>query len=88
MQAGVQAKSMIPSYPSVTFPNHYTVATGMYPSHHGLVYNRFYDRNKKASYSMSNRRTVEDGSWYGGVPLWVLAEQQGMVTRFILFRRY
>ncbi len=77
---GVQAKSMIPSYPSVTFPNHYTVATGMYPSHHGLVYNQFYDRNRKASYTMSDRKAVEDGSWYGGIPLWVLAEQQGMVS--------
>ncbi|MEO7313214.1 MAG: ectonucleotide pyrophosphatase/phosphodiesterase [Chitinophagaceae bacterium] len=77
---GVQAKSMIPSFPSVTFPNHYTIATGMYPAHHGLVYNQFYDRNKKASYSVSKRETVEDGSWYGGVPLWVLAEQQQLLT--------
>ena len=77
---GIQAKSMIPSYPSVTFPNHYTVATGMYPSHHGLVYNQFYDRNRKASYAMSDRKAVEDGSWYGGIPIWVLAEQQGMVS--------
>jgi predicted AlkP superfamily pyrophosphatase or phosphodiesterase len=82
---GVQAKSMIPSYPSVTFPNHYTVATGMYPSHHGLVYNRFYDRNKKESYSMSNRKAVEDGSWYGGIPLWVLAEQQSMLSASYYF---
>jgi predicted AlkP superfamily pyrophosphatase or phosphodiesterase len=71
---------MIPSFPSVTFPNHYTIATGMYPAHHGLVYNQFYDRNRKASYSMYDRETVEDGTWYGGVPLWVLAEQQRMVS--------
>lgn len=77
---GVQAKSMIPSFPSVTFPNHYSIATGLYPSHHGLVYNHFYDRNKKASYAMSNRKAVEDGNWYGGTPLWVLAEQQGMLS--------
>jgi len=77
---GIQAKSMIPSYPSVTFPNHYTIATGMYPSHHGLVYNQFYDRNRKSSYAMSDRKAVEDGTWYGGIPVWVLAEQQGMVS--------
>jgi len=82
---GVQAKSMIPSYPSVTFPNHYTIATGLYPSHHGLVYNHFYDRSKNDSYSMSNRKTVEDPSWYGGTPLWVLAEQQGMVSATNMF---
>ena len=77
---GVEAKSMKPSYPSVTFPNHYTVATGLYPSHHGLVYNQFYDRQRKETYNMSDRKAVEDGSWYGGTPIWVLAEQKGMVT--------
>src|SRR5688572_7411101 len=42
---GVAAKSMIPAYPSLTFPNHYTIVTGLYPSHHGLVDNNFYDKN-------------------------------------------
>jgi predicted AlkP superfamily pyrophosphatase or phosphodiesterase len=79
-RSGVRAKSMIPSFPSVTFPNHYSIATGLYPSHHGLVYNQFYDRNRKDSYNMANRKAVEDGSWYGGTPLWVLAEQQGMIS--------
>ncbi|MBS1920545.1 MAG: alkaline phosphatase family protein [Bacteroidetes bacterium] len=77
---GVRAESMIPSYPSLTFPNHYTLVTGLYPSHHGLVNNYFYDRNRKAFYSMKNEKTVTDGSWYGGTPLWVLAEQQQMLT--------
>ncbi len=79
-RSGAKAKSMIPSYPSVTFPNHYTIATGLYPSHHGLVYNQFYDRVSNQSYSMSNRKAVEDPKWYGGTPLWVLAEQQGMLS--------
>ncbi len=77
---GVRAKSMIPCYPSVTYTNHYSIATGLYAAHHGLVYNRFYDRNRKESYAIDDRSTVEDGTWYGGNPLWVLAEQQGMVT--------
>ncbi|MCZ2459974.1 MAG: ectonucleotide pyrophosphatase/phosphodiesterase [Chitinophagales bacterium] len=78
--SGVRAESMIPSYPSMTFPNHYTLATGLYPSHHGLVNNLFYDRNLKAFYSMRDSKAVADGSWYGGIPLWVLAEQQHMLT--------
>lgn len=82
---GVQAKSMIPSFPSVTFPNHYTIATGLYPSHHGLVYNQFYDRNRKATFTMQDRKMVEDGTWYGGIPLWVLAEQQGMLSASYYF---
>lgn len=77
---GIRAASMIPSYPSLTFPNHYSLVTGLYPSHHGLVNNYFYDRDRKAFYSMRDPKTIRDGSWYGGVPLWVLAEQQQMLT--------
>ena len=69
---------MIPSFPSLTFPNHYTIATGLYPEHHGIVANSFYDPDRKESYSYTDDKTVTDGSWYGGTPLWVLAEQQGM----------
>jgi Uncharacterized proteins of the AP superfamily len=78
--SGVAAKNMIPSYPSLTFPNHYTIATGLYPSHHGLVDNTFYDPAKKQLYRINNRQAVEDSSWYGGTPLWVLAEQQQMLS--------
>ena len=77
---GVQASSMLPSFPSKTFPNHYSLATGLYPAHHGLVSNRFYDPQRKEYYSPGDRQQVEDGSWYGGIPLWVLAEQQQMLS--------
>ena len=77
---GVSAKSMIPGFPSFTFPNHYSIVTGLYPAHHGLVNNSFYDPGKKKIFSMRNNETVKDGTWYGGVPLWVLAEQQQMLT--------
>ena len=77
---GVKADALIPSFPSVTFPNHYTIATGLYPSHTGLVANSFFDRARNESYSMSQKDKVKDGSWYGATPLWVLAEQQKMVS--------
>jgi predicted AlkP superfamily pyrophosphatase or phosphodiesterase len=77
---GVKASSMIPSFPSVTFPNHYAMATGLYPAHHGIVQNIFYDRDRKRYYSSSNKVTYTDGSWYGGTPLWVLAGQQHMLS--------
>lgn len=76
---GVQARYMKPSYPSVTFPNHYTLVTGLYPAHHGLVDNSFLDAGK-GWYSMGNKKNVSDGSWYGGTPLWVLAEQQHLLS--------
>ena len=77
---GVAAQKMTPSYPSVTFPNHYSLATGLYPSHHGLVDNTFYDPKKGRGYRISDRKAVSDSSWYGGTPIWVLAEQQHMLS--------
>jgi len=80
-KAGVWApEGMLPSYPSLTFPNHFTIVTGLYPEHHGLVANSFYDETRQARYSISDSKAVSDGSWYTGVPLWSLAESQGMRT--------
>lgn len=69
---------MIPSYPSVTFPNHFSLVTGLYPEHHGIIANSFYDPARKETFSLSNPKTTGDGTWYSGTPLWVLAQQQGM----------
>lgn len=67
---------MIPAYPSLTFPNHYTLVTGLLPEHSGMVANDYLDPARQQEYSMS--KTAADGTWYRGVPLWSLAEQQGM----------
>ena len=77
---GIRAKFMTPSYPSVTFPNHYSIVTGLYPSHHGLVDNSYIDVPTGAFYNMGNKKMVAEGKWYGGTPLWVLAEKQQMIT--------
>lgn len=77
--AGVRAKSMIPAFPSLTFPNHYTIATGLYPAHHGLVDNTFFDPQLQRKYTISSKE-VTDSVWYGGEPLWVLAEKQKMLS--------
>jgi predicted AlkP superfamily pyrophosphatase or phosphodiesterase len=71
-------EGMIPAYPSLTFPNHYTLVTGLYPEHHGIVGNSFYDPARKERYSYTDAKTNTDGSWYGGTPLWSLAEKEGM----------
>ncbi|AYZ13840.1 ectonucleotide pyrophosphatase/phosphodiesterase [Chryseobacterium arthrosphaerae] len=83
--SGIKAKAMIPSYPSITFPNHWSLITGLYPSHHGLIDNFFYDYKRKESYALSNKKNAEDGSWYGGTPLWGLAEKQGLVTASLMW---
>lgn len=82
---GVQAKAMIPSYPSITFPNHWSLITGLYPAHHGLIDNFFYDYKRKEFYAMSDKKNAEDGSWYGGVPIWGLAEKQGMISATMMW---
>lgn len=69
---------MLPSYPSLTFPNHISLVTGLYPEHHGIVANSFFDSSRNETYVYTQSKTNGDGSWYGGTPLWVLAEQQGM----------
>lgn len=77
---GVWSKrGMYPSYPSITFPNHYTIATGLYPAHHGLVDNVFYDPNREEMYIIGSE-TIKDGSWSKGLPIWGLAENQGMLS--------
>lgn len=79
-RAGIRADSLIPTQPTKTFPNHYSIATGLYPGEHGLVANTFYDPARDAWYSPANRAAVEDGSWYRGEPIWVSAQRQGLRT--------
>ena len=77
---GVRAERLIPSFPTKTFPNHYTLATGLYPGHHGLVNNTFYAPDLDLMYRMGDRSAVENGDFYRGEPMWVTASKQGLVT--------
>lgn len=80
MQEGTRARAMVPVFPSLTFPNHYSLVTGLLPAHHGIVGNSFYDPERKEAYSFRGATTVGDGSWYRGEPIWVTAETQGLVA--------
>ena len=73
---GIRAKSLIPSFPVLTFPNHYTIVTGLYPEHHGIVSNVMRDANMPERFTMS-AETAKDTRWWGGEPLWVTAIRQG-----------
>jgi alkaline phosphatase D len=77
---GTAAKGLIPCNPSKTFPNHYTIITGLYPGHHGLVDNTFLDKKLGLKYEISNRDAVENPAFYNGLPLWQLAQQNGLKT--------
>lgn len=78
MDNGVRSVGMIPTFPSKTFPNHYTIVTGMRSETHGVVGNRFWDPARNEAYSMGDTLDVWDGTWYRGEPIWVTAEKQGM----------
>lgn len=82
---GVTADALVPIFPTLTFPNHYSIATGLYPVNHGLVGNRFPSGDRQRFFSLSDRTSVEDGFWYGGEPVWVAAEKAGMVSAAYFF---
>lgn len=79
-EAGVKANSLIPCFPSKTFPNHYSMATGLYPDNHGIVNNSFYAPEFKESFSLGNMGAKYDPKFYGGEPIWNTAERQGVKT--------
>lgn len=78
--SGVRAKGLRPVFPVKTFPNHYSMATGMYPANHTLVGNWIVDPRTDQLYRITDRNAVEDPRWYAGEPIWVTAETQGMVS--------
>ena len=79
---GVRARAMRPSFPSITFPNHYTLVTGLRPDHHGIVSNIMEDAAiPGVRFTMSNRDAVRDRRWWDqGEPIWVTAENAGLRT--------
>lgn len=79
---GVRAESMRPSFPSITFPNHYTLVTGLRPDHHGIVANTMDDKNiAGVRFKMSNKDAVLDRRWWDGAePVWVTAEKNQVKT--------
>lgn len=80
---GVRAERLRPSFPTLTFPNHYTLVTGLLPGHHGIIANQFIDPDSQVVFSYGSPRPAVDSFW-GGEPIWVTAERQG-VTSACLF---
>ncbi|WP_063670149.1 ectonucleotide pyrophosphatase/phosphodiesterase [Dyella thiooxydans] len=77
---GVRARSMQPSFPSLTFPNHYTLVTGLRPDHHGIVHNTM-DDPQLGHFDLGDRKAVSDGRWWDeATPLWITADRHGLKT--------
>ncbi|KAK9466898.1 alkaline-phosphatase-like protein [Lipomyces arxii] len=78
--AEYSAPFMYPSFPSVTFPNHYTLATGLYPSAHGIVGNTFFDPVTGEEFDYHNDTSSLQPKWWGGEPVWATATKNGLRT--------
>jgi predicted AlkP superfamily pyrophosphatase or phosphodiesterase len=74
---GVRSQGLIPSFPSVTFPNHYTLVTGLYPDHHGIVSNAMFDRAIGPDKFTMSSGTAKDPKWWGGEPVWQTVIRNG-----------
>ncbi len=83
--AGALADGLRSVFPSLTFPAHYSIATGLYPEQHGIVGNRFYDPMRDQQFNYRDRDDTQEGSWWGGEPVWLTAETQGMVAAAMFF---
>lgn len=77
------AATMVPSYPSSTFPNHFTLATGLVPDHHGIVNSQFWAPEKGELFSMGDSATRYNPYYFGGEPIWVTAKKQGVKSASI-----
>ncbi len=84
-RSGVRADYLQPVFPSKTFPNHYSLVTGLRPESHGLVNNNMYDPEYDVVFTMGKREEVENPRWWGGEPIWVTAEQQGVTAATFFF---
>jgi predicted AlkP superfamily pyrophosphatase or phosphodiesterase len=76
-KSGVRAEWMQPAFPTKTFPNHYTIVTGLYPEHHGIVGNEFWDPENGKQFKY-NQPVALETQWWGGEPIWITAEKQGV----------
>ena len=75
---GVRADAMKSAFPTLTFPNHYTLVTGLYPDHHGIINNRMVDPLTGHRFVYKDHATITDPAWWGGEPIWVTAEKKGV----------
>ncbi len=78
--SGVRAEGLIPQFPSKTFPNHYTIVTGLRLANHGIISNNMRAADIPGEFSLANRDVLADPRWWGGEPIWNTAEQQGRVA--------
>jgi predicted AlkP superfamily pyrophosphatase or phosphodiesterase len=80
MARGVRAEGLIPAFPTKTVPNHYSMATGLYPGHHGMIANVIRDPATGRTFRRTDRAEVMNPMWWGGEPIWNTAQRQGLIA--------
>jgi predicted AlkP superfamily pyrophosphatase or phosphodiesterase len=77
---GASARELIPVFPSNTFPNHYSIVTGLRPANHGIVNNNFFDPTVGQFFHNKQPASNHEEHWWGGEPIWITAVKQGRVS--------
>lgn len=77
---GVSARGLVPVFPSNTFPNHYSIVTGLYPAHHGIVNNQMFDPRTGEFFRYNTAKSSREPQWWGGEPIWITAVKQDKVS--------
>lgn len=80
IRSGVSPKYMLPSFPSLTFPNHFTLVTGLNPESHGIVGNTFWDPSMQKEFFYTDPDRSMKPEWWNAEPMWETAELQGLRT--------
>lgn len=80
VRSGVSPKYMFPSFPSLTFPNHFTLVTGLHPESHGIVGNTFWDPETQKEFYYTDSVRSMTPEWWDAEPVWVTAELAGVRT--------
>lgn len=75
---GVKAKALIPVFPTMTFPAHYSMVTGLHPERHGIIGNNMRDPKIARDFNMRDRASMQNTNWWGGEPIWITAQRQGL----------
>ncbi|GJE99017.1 phosphodiesterase domain-containing protein [Phanerochaete sordida] len=82
---GLRAKSMRPVFPTLTFPNHWALMTGLYAESHGIVANNFWDPQSHSEFHYNRVESCWNSSWWFGEPMWETAENAGIVTANLMW---
>jgi predicted AlkP superfamily pyrophosphatase or phosphodiesterase len=77
---GASLRALISVFPSNTFPNHYSIVTGLRPAHHGIVNNHFFDPSVGRFFHSNQPASSHDEHWWGGEPVWITARRQGRAS--------